>query len=171
MKRATPDRIIEFLARLGARLTVPTELFVFGGSALLLAGGRRNTADLDYTLQSEALDFCRQVIAVVAAELKLDAEESVPSEFMPLPPGADTRHELIGRFGQLTAYLLDPYSIAAMKINRAFPSDIEDVQFLVEAGRVDLETLGRYIEDIARRYDEPLNLRRNFAEFHRLLRG
>jgi hypothetical protein len=101
----------------------------------------------------------------------LDAEESVPSEFMPLPPEADSRHELIGRFGQLTAYILDPYSIAVMKIDRAFPSDFEDVRFLVEAGHVVPDTLGQYIEDIARRYAEPVKLRRNFQEFLRLWHG
>jgi hypothetical protein len=167
----TPEQLEQFLHRLGARLTVPADLFVFGGSALLLMGGRRNTADLDYTLRSTALDACRQAIATVAAELDLDAEESVPSEFMPLPRDAETRHELLGRFGQLSVFLLDPYSIAAMKIDRAFPSDIEDVRFLIEAGKIDLDRLREHIDDIAARYDEPLALRRNFEEFRRSLSG
>jgi hypothetical protein len=150
---------------------VPAELFIFGGSALLLIGGRRNTADIDYALRSEMLDLCRPTIAKVAAELELDVEESEPSAFLPLAPGAESRHELLGRFGQLTAYLLDPYSIAAMKIDRAFPSDMQDVRSLVSLQKIDLTRLGLYLEDIARRHDEPIRLQRNFKEFRRLVGG
>src|SRR5205085_6680350 len=102
---------------------------------------------------------------------EVDAEESEPSEFLPLAPGADSRNELLGQFGQLTAYLLDPYSIAAMKIDRAFPSDMQDVRSLASFGKIDLARLGQYIEDIARRYDEPIRLRHNFEEFLRLVGG
>jgi uncharacterized nucleotidyltransferase DUF6036 len=136
---------------------------------LLLVGGRRNTADIDYALRSETVDLCRQTIAKVAVELKVDVEESEPSEFLPLAPGAESRHELLGQFGQLTAYLLDPYSIAAMKIDRAFPSDMQDVRSLVSLEKINLARLGQFIEDIARRYDEPIRLRRNFEEFRRLV--
>ena len=162
---------MQFLARLGETLTAPADLYVFGGSALLLVGGRRNTGDIDYSLRSDVLDLCRQTIAQVAAELQVDVEESEPSEFLPLASGAETRNELLGRFGQLTAYILDPYSIAAMKMVRAFPSDMQDVRSLLSLGKIDLHRLGQYIEDIARRYDEPMRLRRNFAEFRRLVSG
>ena len=141
MELTTSDQIQQFLVRRGETLTVPAELYVFGGSALLLVGGRRNTADIDYSLRSSTLDVCRQIIAKVAAELKVDVEESEPSEFLPLAPGADARHELLGRFGLLMAYILDPYSIAAMKIDRAFPSDMQDVRTLVSLGKIDLVQL------------------------------
>jgi Nucleotidyltransferase of unknown function (DUF6036) len=169
LELATPDQILQFLTRLGETLIAPAELYIFGGSALLLVGGRRNTADIDYSLRSTALDSCRQTIATVAAELELDVEESEPSEFLPLAPDADSRNELLGQFGQLTAYLLDPYSIAAMKIDRAFPSDMQDVRSLISLGKVDLSKLEQYIRDIARRYDEPIRLRRNFEEFRRMV--
>jgi hypothetical protein len=132
-------------------------------------GGRRNTADIDYALRSETLDLCRQTIAKVAHELEVDVEESEPSEFLPLAPGAESRHELLGRFRQLTVYILDPYSIAAMKIDRAFPSDMQDVRSLVSLQKINLSRLALYIEDIARRYDEPMRLQRNFEEFRRLV--
>ena len=96
------------MSRLGQKLNIPADLFVFGGSALLLLGGPRDTADLDYTIRCEAIEQCRQTIAEVAAEAGLDAEESIPSEFMPLPPGADSRHELLAQFGLLRVYMLDP---------------------------------------------------------------
>jgi hypothetical protein len=171
LELATPDQILQFLTRLGEALSVPAELYVFGGSALLLVGGHRNTADIDYALRSETLDQCRQTIAKVAVELDIDVEESEPSEFLPLAPGAESRNELLGQFGQLTAYILDPYSIAAMKFDRAFPSDMQDVRSLVTLQTIDLSHLALYISDIARRYDEPIRLQRNFEEFRRLVGG
>jgi hypothetical protein len=164
---STPDQIYAFLARLGERLPVPADLYIFGGSALLLSGGRRNTADLDFELQSTAPEVCRETIAVVAADLDLDAEEAIPAEFMPLPSGAETRHRLIGQYGLLRVFLLDPYSIAIMKIDRAFPSDMEDVHFLLQTGQIALSRLEQSVEDVARRYDEPLKLRRHFDELKR----
>ena len=48
--------------------------------------------------------------------------------------------------------------------------DLEDAAFLIAAGRIDLTTLERYVEDVAARYDEPIKLRRNLAEFKRKLK-
>src|SRR2546421_11197135 len=76
LELATPDQILHFLTRLGETLMAPAELYIFGGSALLLVGGHRNTADIDYSLRTTALDLCRQTIAKVAAELEVDVEES-----------------------------------------------------------------------------------------------
>lgn len=70
----------------------------------------------------------------------------------------------------VAAYLFDPYSIAVMKIDRAFDTDMEDVQFLIAAGHVDLNVLAQCVEDVAARYDEPLKLRRNFEELKRNLK-
>ena len=103
MELATPEQILQFLIRLGETLVAPAELYLFGGSALLLVGGRRNTGDIDYSLRSTTLDLCRRTIAAVAAELEIDVEESEPSEFLPLAPDADSRKELLAQFGQLTA--------------------------------------------------------------------
>jgi hypothetical protein len=138
MELVTIDEILLFLETVGQRLPVPATIFVYRGSGLLLLGGRRNTADLDFTLDSPVTDLCRPVISAVAAELGLDVEENAPAGFMPMPAGADSRHRLIGRYGLLTAYVLDPYSLAVMKVERAFPSDIEDVLFLLRHGQIKL---------------------------------
>ena len=47
---------------------------------------------------------------------------------------------------------------------------MEDVAFLLAAGRINLSALERFVEDVATRYDEPIKLRRNFAEFKRNLK-
>ena len=164
-----PDQLTGFLTRLGERFPHPAAIYIFGGSAILWLGGQRHTGDIDFTAAPSSAAL-REAIAQTATELDLDLEESSPAEFMPLPTGAETRHELIGTFGQIRAYLFDPYSMAVMKIDRAFETDMEDVAFLVAAGRIDLSALERYVEDVATRYDEPIKLRRNFNEFKRNLK-
>jgi hypothetical protein len=166
MPISRPEQLTQFLTRLGERFKQPATIHIFGGSAILWLGGHRHTADIDYTA-SPASAALREAISQIAAELGLDLEESSPAEFMPLPAGADSRHELIGTFGQIQAYLFDPYSMAVMKIDRAFETDMEDVGVLLASGRIDLNLLERAIEDVAMRYDEPVKLRRNFDEFKR----
>jgi hypothetical protein len=69
----------------------------------------------------------------------------------------------------LTAYILDPYSMAVMKIDRAFPADFEDLAFLLRGGYIDLRQLEESVSDVAGRYDEPLKLRRNLDELKQSL--
>jgi hypothetical protein len=167
MDLSAPDQILKFLAVVGERLQSPAEIYIYGGGALLLIGARRNTVDVDFALRAVSAEHCRSVIRAVAAELRIDAEENVPDGFMPLPTGADQRHRWIGQYGLLAAYILDPYSMAVMKLDRAFPTDIEDVVFLLRNGHVSLQQLEECVADVARRYDEPLKLQRHLAELKR----
>jgi hypothetical protein len=66
--------------------------------------------------------------------------------------------------------MFDPYSMAVMKIDRAFDSDMEDVVFLLRTERINLTALEGHIDDVAKRYDEPIKLRRNFEELKRNLK-
>lgn len=166
MNISSPDQLAEFFARLSQRHPESAKIYLFGGSALLMIGGRRITANVDYTIDSSA-NALRRAISEIGAEMGLDIEESAPAQFMPLPGGVETRHKLIGQYGQLDVYVFDPYSIAAMKLDRAFERDIEDVRFLLSTGAIDLNFLETCVEDVARRYDEPIKLRQNFAEMKR----
>jgi hypothetical protein len=87
---------------------------------LLWLGSQRQTVDIDFTLLTVSVEALRQTVAAVADELALDVEEFAPAEFMPLPTGFETRHQFIGRHGTIEAFLFDPYSMAVMKIDRAF---------------------------------------------------
>lgn len=166
MNSLTPERLTQFFERLAQQYAQPASLYIFGGSALLLIGSRRNTGDIDFTLNAADREL-RDVIQRVAAELGLDVEESIPAEFMPLPSASEQRHQLIGTFGNLQVFIFDPYSIAIMKIDRAFETDIEDVRFLLNQGFINLEALEVHIADVANRYEEPLTLKRNFEEMKR----
>ena len=165
----SPEQLNRFLNELGNRCPEPADLYIFGGSGVLLLGGGRNTGDVDFTLNAAHPEAVRTLIATVADELSLDLEESIPAEFMPLPIGAEDRHRLIGHFGLMTAYILDPYSIAVMKIDRSFKSDLQDVLFLIRAGIIELDRLQQCIEDVADRYEESLTLRRKFEEVKQIL--
>jgi hypothetical protein len=57
--------------------------------------------------------------------------------------------------------------MAVMKVDRAFESDLDDVRFLLYSKHIDLAQLESSIDDVARRCDEPLRLRRNFEELKR----
>lgn len=163
-----PEQLTHFFTRLGERYGRPATLYLFGGSALLWLGSPRTTVDVDIALAAPNAEL-RHAVTEVAAELSLDVEESVPADFMPLPAGYERRHQRLGDFGSLTVMLFDPYSVAVMKIDRAFESDLEDVRFLLAAGHITLDTLALLIEDVARRYDEPIRLRRQFEDFRRSL--
>lgn len=167
MTPITPDQLQRFFTTLGERYPHPAELYLFGGSAVVLIGGQRHTADIDFTCQAPNVTALRAVIQTVADELGLDAEESIPADFMPLPKGIERRHQLIGQYGQLRVYIFDPYSVAVMKIDRALETDIEDVQYLLRAGVLELTQLAAHIEDVARRYDEPIKLRHHFELLQR----
>lgn len=165
-----PEQLRHFLAELGQRCPEPANFYLFGGSAMILLGAGRYTGDIDFTIQAPHLETLRQLIATVAEEFDLEAEESIPSEFMPLPENSEERHRLIGQFGPLTTYILDPYSMAVMKIDRSFKTDLQDVQFLIQANIIDLAKLEQCIEDVARRYDEPKTLRQKLNTFKQTLK-
>jgi hypothetical protein len=83
-------------------------------------------------------------IQALAMELKLEVEAVPIEQFIPLPPGYESRHHLIGQYGNVSAYVFDPYSIAISKIDRGFETDLEDVAFLIRQGRITLEELKGY---------------------------
>ncbi len=99
--------------------------------------------------------------------MALDLEESVPSEFMPLPPDAALRHRIIFRSGQLTAYIFDLYSIALSKLERGTRSDLEDVLFLIRNGHIALANLEQYMNVVIKGSDDPRQLRASFDEIRR----
>ncbi|MBI5715055.1 MAG: hypothetical protein HZC38_16780 [Chloroflexi bacterium] len=158
------SQLHKFLSNLGERCTFSATIYIFGGSAILLIGGSRHTGDIDFTIHTADDNTFRNIIQSLANENGIDAEESVPSEFMPLPSESESRHQLVGHYGQLSAYIFDPYSIAIMKVDRAFERDLDDVYFLIRNGYIQVDFLEKYLDDVAQRYDEPIKLRKNFEE-------
>lgn len=84
----------------------------------------------------------------LAAQFRLDIEAVPIAEFVPLPPGAETRRHFISSFGQIVVYVYDLYTIALSKIARGFDTDMEDVIFLVKSNLIDLTELQRHFQSI-----------------------
>ena len=70
--------------------------------------------------------------------------DAVPiAQFVPIPTGADNRQLLIGQFGAIQVFVLDPYTIALSKLDRGFETDIEDIEFLIQRNLITFEQLER----------------------------
>ena len=130
MEPVTSIALESFLQTLGKRITQPATIYLLGGGALCLLGSLRETLDVDYTLETSTREI-EKIINTLAKEMKMDLEAVPLSEFIPLPPNAESRRRFIGRYGRLDVYIFDLYSIALSKIARGFESDLEDVQFLL----------------------------------------
>ncbi|MBM3127994.1 MAG: hypothetical protein FJ009_05080 [Chloroflexi bacterium] len=132
-----------FLARVGELCEHPTNLYLLGGSALILLGSPRPTVDLDYVgsdLPAQRGEL-EQLVQRAAVEMQIEVEAIPFQDFLPLPSESERRHVQIGQFGKLTVYVFDLYSIALSKIERGFESDLEDVVFLLQHKRIELQRL------------------------------
>jgi len=173
MESVTAANLKSFLQRLGERYPGPATIYLLGGSALCLLGSPRVTLDVDYTVEvaPEGAARFRAVLAELAAEMRLDLEDVPLAEFVPLPPGARERRRAVGRFGQLAAYIFDPYSIALSKIARGFEADLEDVVFMLREHLIEFDELERLFEQILPKAPEadivPQEFRAYFEELRR----
>jgi hypothetical protein len=156
-----------FLERLGKRYRRPATLYLLGGSALCLLGSPRTTVDVDYTfdVEPEEADRFQSVLAELAAEMRLDLDDVPLAEFIPLPPEAHERRQLVGRFGQLEVYIFDPYSIALSKIARGFEADLEDVVFLWREGLIAFGELERHFRTVLPRAAQADIIPREFEDY------
>ena len=176
MEPVTAAALRSFLKRLGERYGGSAELYFLGGGALCLLGSPRVTADVDYTYATapeEDASF-RAAVAELANEMQLDVEDVPIAEFVPLPPGAYERRESLGRFGNVEAFIFDPYSIALSKIARGFEADLEDVIFMLREGLIEFDELERFFEQVLPRAREadiiPQEFRAYFSEVRRAAR-
>jgi hypothetical protein len=147
LETVTTRALRKFFERLGEQVSGSAQLYLVGGSALCLLGSPRETLDIDYFIEN-APPATEEIIKTLSAELKLDLESVPIGEFIPLPPDAETRRRLVGRFGQVEVYIFDLYSIALSKIARGFESDLEDVEFLLREELIFWDLLKTYFVNV-----------------------
>ncbi len=140
-------RIEKFLIAVGDRCEAESTLFLLGGGALGLLGGERPTGDLDYVGDDLRLTSLQKLMAQIADEMQIDLEAVPIAKFVPLPIGAERRMILIGQFGNLTAYVFDPYTIALSKLDRGFDIDLDDICFLIHHQLITIEQLDAFVEE------------------------
>ncbi|MFQ5616865.1 MAG: DUF6036 family nucleotidyltransferase [Anaerolineales bacterium] len=144
------QRIIKFLQALGRRFRKPGRVYLVGGTTMVYEGFRAQTLDIDLAFSIEDRDHADSVRTIqrLKTELAINVEEASPGDFIPLPPGYQTRAHFIGRFGQLDVFHFDLYSVALSKIERGRDADFADVLALLEAERIDIETLRSHFKYI-----------------------
>ncbi len=156
------EQITRFLQELGKRYPKRETLYLLGGSALLLLGSNRSTLDIDYIGDDNPARWndLQRLIAELSAEMDLKVD-AVPYDEMIPPLGGTTERQIeVGAYGNLEVVVLDPYAIAIGKLERGFPSDLEDVVFLVLRGYIQLAQLEQEVLKVlpkAREFD--LNIR------------
>jgi hypothetical protein len=167
MEPVTPRTLTQFLTQLGASYSNPATLYLLGGSALLLLGSPRQTLDIDYTtdLQPQEQQTLDNLMKHLAAQYRLDIEAVPIAEYVPLPPGAETRRRFIGRFGQIDVFLYDLYTIALSKIARGFDTDFEDVIFLVRSNLIEIDELQRHFQAVLPRAAQADIIPSEFQQF------
>jgi len=168
--------IREFLSQLGERYPKPAKLYLLGGSALCLLGNPRRTVDIDYTIEVsvDQTGELIKMIEILSGELQLELEIVPIEEFIPLPPGVESRHQWVGKFDNLEVYIYDPYSIALSKLARGFETDLQDVLFLLNQNIINLKQLTQIVEaalPVAWDYDiDPADLQIYHSEILRLFK-
>ena len=129
-------RIETFLRALGSTFRHPGRLYLAGGESMVWRGLRGATRDVDiaYDVAPAHVEEWVRAIRDLKERLCINVEEADPSHFVPLPPGAASRAEFVGRFGAVDVFLYDPYSIALGKLARGRARDLADVRALLDAG-------------------------------------
>lgn len=87
--------ILEFLNRLGTRVQRPYDLYLLGGGALCLLGNTRRTLDIDYVGSDlpNRNDELASAIHSLAHEMRIEVEGVPIHQFIPIPQGAELRHQ------------------------------------------------------------------------------
>lgn len=163
-ERASRDRVIAFMRRLGREPGARGRVYFTGGASAVLDGWRATTVDVDIELEGEAERLLRS-LAAIKDELHVNIELAAPHHFVPELPGWRERSRYIGSEGALHFYHYDAYAQAISKIERGHAQDVKDVTTMIEHGlveRAELRRLFAAIEPELYRYPaiDPPTLRR-----------
>ena len=172
------ERITLFLREVGERYRQPARLYLVGGTSLVYEGYRQRTLDIDLVIEVSADSHGELIRALQEIRLSLDmnVEEASPGDFIPLPAGFESRHEYIGRFGQVDVFHFDFYSTALSKIERGRQQDLTDVVTLLNNDRIEwgrLEAMYREILPLMGQVSlrqKPGDFARNFGALEALWR-
>jgi hypothetical protein len=144
---AGADRIRAFLSALGREAREPTAAYLTGGATAVLLGWRESTVDVDLRFEPER-DGLLRAVARLKDELRINVELASPSDFIPVPGGAESRAVYASTEGKLTVYHYDPYSQALAKVERGHDRDLADVAAMIRRGLVSPASALRYLAEI-----------------------
>jgi hypothetical protein len=140
--RASRDRVVAFMRRLGREPGARGRIYFTGGASAVLDGWRETTVDIDLELEGEAERLLRP-LAAIKDELHVNVELAAPHHFVPELPGWRERSRFIGSEGALHFYHYDPYAQAIAKIERGHVQDVKDVTTMFDRGLIHPDELLR----------------------------
>jgi hypothetical protein len=146
-KRASRDRVIAFMRRLGREPGARGQVYFTGGASAVLDGWRETTVDIDVEFEGEAERLLRS-LAAVKDELHVNVELAAPHHFVPELPGWRERSRYIGSEGDLHFYHYDPYAQAIARIERGHVQDVKDVATMFDRGLIQADELLRLFATI-----------------------
>ncbi len=169
-EEVTAERLRSLLESIGKEFRHPARLYLTGGEGLVWRGLRGSTMDVDiaYEVDPRHHDEWLLCLRGLKESERVSIEEAGPADFIPLPPGHESRASHIGRFGSVDVYLFDPYSVALAKIERGHARDFVAVRGMVAAGLVVAPELRRLFEAILPDYERG-SLSADLARFRRNL--
>ena len=132
---ADRNRIEAFLSAFAREATVPTDVFLVGGTTAVLVGWRPSTIDIDLVMRPES-DALLRAIPSLKEHLHVNVELASPDQFIPVPPGWEERSPLVTRIGRVTFRHYDLVAQALSKIERGHGRDLADVAAMVDRGLI-----------------------------------
>jgi len=132
---ADRTRIEAFLSALAREATIPTDVFLVGGTTAVLVGWRASTIDIDLVMRPES-DALLRAIPSLKERLNVNVELASPDQFIPVPPGWEERSPLVTRIGRVTFRHYDLVAQALSKIERGHGRDLADVGAMVDRGLI-----------------------------------
>lgn len=173
--RVNTAHLENFFRELGKRYEKRATLYLVGGSALVLLGSDRPTLDIDYVGIDipELWDEVQRLIDQIATEMELKIEAVPYREMIPLSSETEERHLHVGKYGTMDVYVFDPYAMALGKLDRGFPTDLEDIVFMLKRNLIHLSLLEKVVQDalpVASQYDmNPKQMQMNLAAVRQML--
>jgi len=141
-ERASRQRLIAFMKRLGREPGARGRIYFTGGATAVMEGWRATTVDIDLEFDRDA-ERLLKAIPAIKEELHVNVELAAPHHFLPALPGWQERSRYIGSEGALQFYHYDPYGQALAKIERGHAQDVADVASMLTHGLVQAAELRR----------------------------
>jgi len=144
-------------------LNEPLELFVIGGTAMVLEGIKEATKDIDF-LTTENYDEIKRIFSL--AGLKEESSNKVCNIWrlndiridifyesfilgVPFPDDWKNLSKKIREVGKIKIYLLNWYDIIITKISRSEARDIEDILAIIKNQKLDIKFLKKRYYSLA----------------------